>query len=95
MSFTNYEELGQLALDFQPGVLSMQRGEEGPTDATTSSDTDGQCFHELPVNIKIREGNKRMYIKTVNRILTTIPTVVVCNDLLPVKFFLDEYSAIC
>ena len=37
-----------------------------------------------------------MYIKPVSRILITIPKVVVCNELLlPVKFFLDKYSAIC
>ena len=36
-----------------------------------------------------------MYVKPVSRILPTSPSVVVCNKLLPVKFFLDEYSAIC
>ena len=70
MTFTNYEELGQMALDFQPGVLSMQRGEEGLiflcrlTDATPSG---GQCFNELPVIVKTKEGNKNMYVKPVNR----------------------------
>ena len=51
MSFTNYEQLGQLALDFQPGVLAMQRGEEGLiwlcrlTEATPTSNPEGLCFN--------------------------------------------------
>ena len=93
--------LGQLALDFQPGILSLQRGEEGllflcePIDVTPASDTDGQCYNELPVDVTVEGETQRMYVKPISRIITTIPSVVVCNKLLPVKFFLNEYSAIC
>ena len=79
----------------------MQRGKERLiflcrlTDTTPSPNTGGQCFNELPVIVKAEEGNKNMYVKPMNRILTTAPTVVACNDLLPVKFFLDKNSAIC
>ena len=101
MSFTNYEQLGQLALDFQPGVLAMQRGEEGLiwlcrlTEATPTSNPEGLCFNELPVTVKTEEGSKNMFVKPITRILTDIPTFVACNSLIPVKFFIDRQTAIC
>ena len=33
--------------------------------------------------------------KTGTRILTTVPTIVLCSQKLPVKFFLDRSTAIC
>ena len=79
----------------------MVRGEEGLvflcrlTVAAPAHDTKGRCYNERPVVIRTEEGDVDMFVKPVSRILTTVPTIVLCSQKLPVKFFLDRSTAIC
>ena len=65
------------------------------TDAAPALHTRGKCYNELPVTVQTNEGPVDMFVKPVTRILTTVPTIVLCSEKLPVKFFLDRSTAIC
>ena len=55
----------------------------------------GHCYNELPVRVTTQDGPVTLYLKPITRILSDTPTVVECSDRLPVKFAIDENSAIC
>ena len=99
--FLKYEELGSISLDYSPGVLTIQRGEQGivficrHVAAELIKEFQGHCFHELPVRVTTQEGPVTLYLKPITRILSDTPTVVDCSDQLPIKFAIDKDSSIC
>ena len=101
MVFLRYEELGAICLDYAPGVLTVQRGEQGivficrHVAAEPIEEFQGNCFNELPVRVTTHEGPTTLYLKPITRILSDTPIVVDCSDELPVKFALDKTSSIC
>ena len=100
-SFRQYEDLGSISLDYSPGVLTVQRGEQGivfmcrQVSASPIREFLGHCYNELPVRVTTQDGPVTLYLKPITRILSDTPTVVECSDRLPVKFAIDENSAIC
>ena len=104
LSFRDFSKLGLLAMDYQKGTVSLQRGESGTlflctlVPAEPIIDHKG-CCEELPVNTsQLINGQKiyqTRYLQAITRILVDNCTPTQCSDDLPVKFDIQKNSSIC
>jgi hypothetical protein len=104
MSFRDFSTLGLLAMDYQKGTISLQRGESGtlflctlvPAEPLTSHPL---CCEELPCNTsQVINGQKTYqtkYLQAITRILVDSCTPTQCSNELPIKFDLQRNISLC
>ena len=99
MSFRDFSTLGLLAMDYQWGTISLQRGEAGafflcplvPAEPLTQH---SNCCEEMPVNTSQTINGQKVYqtkyLQPITRILLDDCTPTQCSDELPVQFVLCQ-----
>ena len=101
ISLNDFPTQGSSPFQLSKGIVLIDRGEESLIFQCKQvlvepvlSKLDF-CTQELAVYIEVNKVKEIRYLTPRKRILIENPTVTMCNEEFPIRFYIDEYTSIC